>query len=94
MNNQLNAKFSVLEERHQTDRRLGRLANRLRVSGIVTVALALVAIFGARQSNHPQAALAIDAMIVVGSVGFGVALAAEALWRVLRSVTSVDEMEF
>lgn len=94
MNNQLNAKFSVLDERHKTDRHLGRLANRLRLSGIVTMALALVAIFGTRQSNPPQAVFATDFLIIVGSVGFGVALAAEAFWRALRSVTSVDEMEF
>lgn len=94
MNNQLNAKFSVLEERRQTDRHLGRLANRLRLSGIVTLALAMVTMFGVRQSNHLQADLAAGFMIVVASVGFGVALAAEAFWRALRSVTSVDEREF
>lgn len=89
MNSQLDSKFSILEERRRTDRHLGKLANRLRLAGIVTAMLALVMLFALRQSD-----LATTFMIAIGALGFGVALAGEAFWRALRLVTSVDEREF
>ena len=94
MNSQLDSKFSILDERLRTDRHLGKLANRLRLAGIVTAILALVTLLSFRQSNHPQTDLATLSMIAVGAVGFGVALAGEVFWRALRLITSVDEREF
>ncbi len=94
MSNRRKYELPILADRHRIDHHLSRLANRLRLGGYVTAALALVVIMSLQESSHPHTDLATVSMIAFGAVGFGIAIAGDLFWRSMKAHTTVDEREF